>query len=131
MKYSRIWVFSDPYVPRIMHCVKCVQIRSFFWSVFSYIWTEYGKMWTRKKTPYLNTFHAVMNLQFCPYTGKWMSKKNHILVYSTHWKFSENVKKIDIYLIISKFKLQEWIIHLVRTQNFITNISYERVRIRG
>ena len=25
----------------IWHCVKCVQIRSFFWSVFSHIWTEY------------------------------------------------------------------------------------------
>ena len=26
------------------HCVKCVQVRSFFWSVFSGIWTEYGEM---------------------------------------------------------------------------------------
>ena len=35
-----------------MHCVKSVQIRSFFWSVFSCIRTEYGD---------LDTFHAVMN----------------------------------------------------------------------
>ena len=28
--------------------VKRVQIRSFFWSVFSHIWTEYGKIRTRK-----------------------------------------------------------------------------------
>ena len=27
-----------------MHCVKSVQIRSVFWSVFSRIWTEYGKI---------------------------------------------------------------------------------------
>ena len=35
-----------------------VQIRSFFWSVFSRIQSEYGKMRTRK-TPYLDTFHVV------------------------------------------------------------------------
>ena len=40
------------------HCVKSVQIRSFFWSVISYIWTEYRKIWT-KETPYLDIFHAV------------------------------------------------------------------------
>ena len=27
-----------------MHCVKSVQIRSIFWSVFSGIWTEYGEI---------------------------------------------------------------------------------------
>ena len=33
------------------HYVKSVQIRSFFWSVFSPIWTEYRKV--RSKSPYL------------------------------------------------------------------------------
>ena len=28
----------------ISHCVKSVQIRSFFWSVFSHIWNEYGDL---------------------------------------------------------------------------------------
>ena len=53
-----------------MCCVKCVQIRSFFWSVFSRIRTEYreylsvsspnaGK-YGLEKTPDLDTFHAVM-----------------------------------------------------------------------
>ena len=37
------------------HCVKIVQIRSFFWSVFSRIRTEYGT----EKALYLETFHAV------------------------------------------------------------------------
>ena len=32
------------------HCVKSVQIRSFFWSVFSCIRTEYGDL--RCKSPY-------------------------------------------------------------------------------
>ena len=36
------------------HCAKSVQIRSFFWSVFSLAWAEYGP----EKTPYLDTFHA-------------------------------------------------------------------------
>ena len=40
------------------HCVKRVQIRSFFCSVFSCIWTEYRKIRTRKRL-YLNPFHAV------------------------------------------------------------------------
>ena len=42
-----------------MHCVKSVQIRSYFWSVFSRIWTEAGKCGP-EITPYLATFHAVM-----------------------------------------------------------------------
>ena len=44
------------------HCVKSVQIRRFFWSVISCIRTEYRKKWTRK-TPYLDTFHAVTSIQ--------------------------------------------------------------------
>ena len=32
------------------HCVKSVQIRSYFWSVFSGIWTEYGDI--RIRSPY-------------------------------------------------------------------------------
>ena len=45
------------------HCVKVVQIRGFFWSVFSCIRTDTGKYGTGKygleKAPYLDTFHAV------------------------------------------------------------------------
>ena len=60
------------------YCVKSVQIRSYFWSVFSCIWTEYGNLLrkfspnTRKCGPeittYLDTFHAV-----CAYTS-WIFK---------------------------------------------------------
>ena len=28
------------------HCVKSVQIRIYFWLVFSCIWTEYGEIWS-------------------------------------------------------------------------------------
>ena len=54
------------------HCLKSVLIRSFFWSLFSCIRIEYGSLWSKspysvgiqestdqKKTPYLDTFHAV------------------------------------------------------------------------
>ena len=54
------------------HCVKSVQIRSFFWSVFSCIRTEYGeillispysvrmrKNTDQKKLSIFDTFHAV------------------------------------------------------------------------
>ena len=54
----------------IMHQVKSVQIRSYFWSVFSCIRTEYGPYlsvfspntgkYGPEITPYLNTFHAVL-----------------------------------------------------------------------
>ena len=47
------------------HCVKSVQILSFFWSVFSNIRTEYGETlrispgkYGPEKTPYLDTFHS-------------------------------------------------------------------------
>ena len=53
------------------HCVKSVQIRSFFWFVFSRIRTEYGEIlylsvfsqnagkYGPEKTLYLDNFHAV------------------------------------------------------------------------
>ena len=37
------------------HCVKSIQIRSFFWSTFSPKTGKYGQ----EKAPYLETFHAV------------------------------------------------------------------------
>ena len=43
--------------------MKCVQIRSVFWSVFSHIRTEYGEILRKygpEKTPFLDTFHAVL-----------------------------------------------------------------------
>ena len=42
-----------------VHCVKSIQIRSYFWSVFSCILTEI--------TPYLDTFHVVAFLKSIQY----------------------------------------------------------------
>ena len=65
------------------HCMKSVQIRSFFWSVFSHIRTEYGeiqsisrhstsfriqseceKIWTRKNSIFVHLSRSVL-LQKC------------------------------------------------------------------
>ena len=49
VKFSlRNYNFNNRFV--ILHCMKSVQIRSFFWSVFSCIWTEYEDF--RSKSPY-------------------------------------------------------------------------------
>ena len=40
------------------HCAKSVQIRSFFWSVFSVF-----SVFEPEKTPYLDTFHTVTSLK--------------------------------------------------------------------
>ena len=51
---QKIWRFS----PSILHYVESVQIRSFFWSVFSPNAGKYGP----EKTPYLDTFHTVLTI---------------------------------------------------------------------
>ena len=47
------------------HCMKSVRIQIFFWSVFSCIRTKNMKMRT-KRTPYLDTFHAVALFKIVP-----------------------------------------------------------------
>ena len=55
----------------VIHCVNSVQIRSFFWSVISRIRTDYGEIlntvgkYGPEKTPYLDTFHAVICNLLC------------------------------------------------------------------
>ena len=43
---------EENFLAKSLHCVKSVQIRSFFWSVFS-------RNMDQKKTLYLDTFHSV------------------------------------------------------------------------
>ena len=59
-----IYITAALLLPRKLpftHCVKSVQIRNFFWSVFFRIRTEYGNAgkYGPEKTPYLDTFHTV------------------------------------------------------------------------
>ena len=51
-------------IPYYLHCVKSVQIRSFFWSVFSYIRTEGRKIRTRKNSVFGHFSHSAI---FSPY----------------------------------------------------------------
>ena len=69
-----------------IHYVKSVQIRSFsgpyfpvlelnteIYSINHIIQSEYGKIWTRK-TPYLNTFHAVIRTLTYKLNMVWLVK---------------------------------------------------------
>ena len=71
----------------LIHCVKSVQIRSYFWSVFSCIRTEI--------TPYLDTFHAVKvatsGLNFSPNS-------------CTITSFFKNFRNIFFSIVASKYK---------------------------
>ena len=48
----------------VYHCVKSVQIRYFFCSVFSHIRTEYGKIRTRKNTVFGHFSRSVQIIRF-------------------------------------------------------------------
>ena len=54
------WLTLNTSLPRgLIHCVKSVQIRSFFWSVFS---PNTGK-YRPEKNSYLDTFHTVIRFK--------------------------------------------------------------------
>ena len=57
---TKIFVLEKLLASKTLHYVKCVQARSFFWSIFSRIRTEYGP----EKTPYLDTFHVVLLIDY-------------------------------------------------------------------
>ena len=55
-------VLNEMIIKKTYHCVKSVQIRSYFWSEFSCIQIEYGDLRSKSGseiTTYLDTFHAV------------------------------------------------------------------------
>ena len=53
LNISEFWISQD-----YIHCVKSIQIRSYFWSVFSCIWFEFGAL-------LLDTFYAVIRHRTC------------------------------------------------------------------
>ena len=63
--YISIWVMNTP-----LHCVKSVQIRSIFWSLFYCIRTEYRKIRSRK----YSVFGRFSRIAFL---GKLYFQKNH------------------------------------------------------
>ena len=70
--FEKLAFFIASYAHVQVLCVKSVQIRSFLWFIFSRIRTECGDLrkspyfirmrenTVQKKTPYLDTFHAVV-----------------------------------------------------------------------
>ena len=57
---SAIWRFTLYSYKRVSsHFVKSVQIRSFFWSIFSCIQSGYRKIWTRKISVFWLFSHSV------------------------------------------------------------------------
>ena len=68
LDFSLYLLFKSIVICTSLRCVKSVQIRSFFCSVFSRIWIEYGKKYGPEKTPYLNFFHAELFTLTCLYS---------------------------------------------------------------
>ena len=59
-------IFWDDYFQEYYHCVKNVQIRSFFWSVFSCIPTEYGDLRSKSTLWALFTQRTVLSKMTIP-----------------------------------------------------------------
>ena len=70
------WLLRN--LSKYIHCVKSVQIRSFFWSVFPCIRTEYGDL--LRKSPY--SVRVLENTD---------QKKLHIWTLFAQWYFAEHL----------------------------------------
>ena len=89
-----------------VHCVKSIEIRSFFWSVFSCNRTEYGDL--RSKSPYSVRIHEntdQKNLRIWTLFTRWWTA-----IIGDDWNISLNSRLIcntcpNIALILSKFRL--------------------------
>ena len=80
------------------HCVKCVQIRSFFWSVFSPNAGKYGL----EKAPYLDTFHSVNKskiLLLHVISAVFLLSDNVCDIFLPHQHIFSQNKKHDFYII--------------------------------
>ena len=73
------------------HCVKSVQIRSYFWSVFSFIRTEYRKIWTRKNSVF-GHFHAVHVISLTLKKCLWYCR--HVLRHWIHQTLSVGTQSV-------------------------------------
>ena len=80
-----------------IHCVKCVQIRSFFWSVFSRIRTEYGEI--RSISPYSvrmreNTHQKKLRIWTLFSSDSQISRYALIVLVPAAWQYDTNSYKI-------------------------------------
>ena len=98
---SRTRIHKFPSLP----CEKIVQIRSFFWSVFSNsvsfrIQVECGKIQT-KKNPYLDTFHAV--LPKCQNKNINKPGRRRKLSFRSFNSFNSSIKK-EFFIVLVRLK---------------------------
>ena len=66
LRYCSLYFVSINFIAFIIHCVKTVQIRSFFWSVFC-IQFKHGKKRTRKNSVFGHFSHSVFISWFYPH----------------------------------------------------------------
>ena len=84
---------------RKMYCVKSVQIRSFFWSIFSHFWTEYGEIRTS------------------PNAWKYGPEKIRIWTLFTQWW--------AFYLLFILLRVQEFVKELMKINQFASSHYYK------
>ena len=101
-KYFIFVVYVTGSAVETMQCVKSVQVRSFFWSVFSPNAGKYGQ----DKTLYLDTFQVVMATIFsesisqglqCNTGLKWANLELKNRGHSKKWKTSKNHPVISLW----------------------------------
>ena len=80
------------------YCVKSVQIRSFFWSVFFRIRTEYGKIRTRKNSVFGNFSQSTPLLRVKKYIAKPSPKLYIRIIIYKRYIFWDSFIKIDYYI---------------------------------
>ena len=68
-----------------LHCVKSVQIRSYFWSAFSCIWTEYRKIRTRNNPVFGHSSRSVKLSEFKKFKFKMSFKLNQLITNKRLW----------------------------------------------
>ena len=80
MDHSELMTCYEP------HCVKSVQIRSYFWSLFSCIWTEYRKIRTGNNSLFGHFSRSASFKTFVKYIKIWVKVGTFFITYATQKK---------------------------------------------
>ena len=99
-------VYTNPNVISRMHCVKSVQIRSFFWSVFSCIQSESSKLQTRKNLVFRHFPRSDGCLQMC---SIFETKHFSFYLLNNCPEFEKKLKIQHYFFYISNFIKRAWI----------------------
>ena len=84
-----------------IHCVKSVQMRSHFWSVFSCIWTEYRKIRTRNNSVFGHFSRSDLSVHtFKESILFWGRNKPHVLTFDTLGKKNLSIAHFSLKLLL-------------------------------